>query len=162
MRKQDFLSKMISEGILELVDPSPDICESYIKKADDSLKAAKILYDARLYENSVSSSYYSMYNTLLALLFRCGIKSENHTASIMLLNKLFGMKKINETMTIAKKERIDKQYYISSNDEFKVNENIAKQMIKDAEDVNIGLTVFLSKLKLEEINLIREKFNKLK
>jgi len=36
-------------------------------------------------EEAVSMAYYSMYYSLLALLFRVGIKSENHTASIFLL-----------------------------------------------------------------------------
>ena len=76
MKKLDFLSKLKKDGKLESVEPSEEICSSYLKKADDCLKSAKILLKNDLYENSVSMTYYAMYNSLTALLFKIGIKCE--------------------------------------------------------------------------------------
>lgn len=93
-----------------------------------------------------------MYYSLLALLFRVGIKSENHTASIILLKELFGLD--NSEILKAKKERIDKQYYI----DFKIAEGDIKQMIKTAELFNAELFDYIEKLGAESIEEIRDKF----
>ena len=93
-----------------------------------------------------------MYYFLLALLFRVGIKSENHTASIFLLKELFGLD--NSEMLKAKKERIDKQYYV----DFKIVESDVKDLIKVVENFNGKIFDFLEKMSLSEIERIREKF----
>ncbi|MBI3190606.1 HEPN domain-containing protein [archaeon] len=107
MKKLSFLSKLKKEGKLELVDPSEEICKSYIEKADNCLKSAKLLLEYSLYENSVSMSYYAMYNSLTALLFKVGIKCENHAGSIILFKKLFGRMDLFKVISFAKEERID-------------------------------------------------------
>ena len=85
MKRPGFLSKLKKEGRLELVEPSEEMCTSYLQKAGDCLKSARILLENDLYENSVTMSYYAMYNSLTALLFRVGMKCENHTGSIIVL-----------------------------------------------------------------------------
>jgi uncharacterized protein (UPF0332 family) len=114
MRKQSFLNKLKKEGKLGLVEPSEEICSSYLGKADNCLKSAKVLYQNDLYENSISMSYYAMYDSLTALLFRVGVKCENHAGSILLLKRLFNRIDLFKTMSFAKNERIDKQYYVTS------------------------------------------------
>ena len=114
MKKPSFLDKLKGEGKLELVEPSEEICASYMEKANSCLKSAKLLLENDLFENSISMSYYTMYNSLTALLFRTGIKCENNSASILLLKKLFGMGDLFEIISFAKEERIDKQYYVTS------------------------------------------------
>ena len=89
MKKLNFLDKLKKEKKLELVDESKEISDSYILKSDNCLRSAKVLFKEKLYENAVSEAYYAMYNSVLSLFFRCGIKCENHTASIILLDKLF-------------------------------------------------------------------------
>ncbi len=91
MKKSNFLSKLKREGKLELIKPSEEICSAYLEKADNCLKSARILLKNELYENSVSMSYYVMYNSLTALLYKTGIKCENHAGSIILFKKLFGL-----------------------------------------------------------------------
>ncbi len=93
-----------------------------------------------------------MYYSLLAVLFRVGIKSENHTASIILLNKLFDLKV--DLILRAKEERINKQYYV----DFKVVEKDVKELIRVAEEFNDALFNFLGKINLELINIVRKKF----
>lgn len=85
---------------------------SYLTKAENCLKSSKILFLNELYENSTSEAYYCIYNSLLALLFKIGIKSENHSASIILFEKLFNNKDLAGIALWAKEERIDKQYYV--------------------------------------------------
>ena len=81
MRKSNFLNEVRNEGKLELVEPSEEICKSYLRKTDNCFKSAKLLLQNELYENSISMSYYAMYNSLLALFFRTGIKSKKKKES---------------------------------------------------------------------------------
>jgi uncharacterized protein (UPF0332 family) len=66
MKKPSFLTSLKKEGKLELDDPSEEIGTSYLEKAKSSRKSAEVLLPHKLYENSVSSSYYAMYNSLTA------------------------------------------------------------------------------------------------
>lgn len=125
MKEQSFLNRLKREGKLALVEPSPEICASYLKKAEDCLKSASLLLNNDLFENSISMSYYAMYNSLTALLFRVGIKCENHSGAIILL-KLFGDLTLYKSISSAKKERIDKQYYI----DFTATKEPAQQLLK--------------------------------
>ena len=89
MTRNNFLNKLKIEEKLELVEPSEEICNSYSEKSANCLKSAKLLLQNNLYENSISMSYYAAYNLLIALLFRVGIKCENHSGSILLLKLVF-------------------------------------------------------------------------
>ena len=114
MKKQIFLNKLKKESKLELVEPSEEMVLSYLQKAENCIKSSKILFQNRLYENATSEAYYCMYNSLLALLFKTGIKSENHSASIIMLKELFRENALYKIISLAKEERIDKQYYVES------------------------------------------------
>src|SRR3990167_5527271 len=109
-----FLNKLKKEGKLELVEPSEDICNSYLGKSANCMKSAKLLLQNNLYENSISMSYYAMYNLLLASLFRIGVKCENHSGSILLLKFVFAENELYGIISAAKTERIDKQYYVTT------------------------------------------------
>jgi uncharacterized protein (UPF0332 family) len=106
------LNTLHKEGKLELVSPSKDIQEAYLRKAQSQLESARILVDNGKLEEPVGHAYYCMYNASLALLFRVGIKCENHGATIILLNEVFGID--NTDISFAKEERVDKQYYITN------------------------------------------------
>lgn len=156
MKNQDFLNKLKKEGKIEIVEPSEEIKLSYLKKAEDCLKSAKILLNSRLYENSTSESYYCIYNSLLALLFKIGIKSENHSASIMIFEELFDTKDLLEIIKFAKRERIDKQYYVEVNQITKATEDSCKEMVFKAEDFLVKMKLFISSLNNEKINAERK------
>ena len=51
-------------------------------------------YQEGIYENAISEAYYTMYNTLTSLFYKCGIKCENHSASAILLKEVFGLDKL--------------------------------------------------------------------
>lgn len=153
MAKLSFLAKLRREGKLSLIEPSEEIKQSYIEKSESNLFSAKILVKNNKLEEAVALAYYSMYHFLTALLFKTGIKSENHTASIIILNQIFGID--NNEILLAKKERLDKQYYVN----FKISKEEVIETIKKAEVFNSVLNDFISKLSNDKISKAREKFN---
>ncbi len=84
--------------------------EAYRKKSESYLASAKILFENKRLEETVLMAYYSMYYMVLALLFATGIKCENHSGAMILLENLYGID--NTRIAAAKRERIDKQYYV--------------------------------------------------
>jgi uncharacterized protein (UPF0332 family) len=112
MKERDFLKKAVKARQLEIVEASENIYESYLKKSDNCLKAAELLIANGLYENSVSDSYYAIYNSITALLRKVGIKCENHAVSISLLETLFSETVLRDIASKARESRIDSQYEI--------------------------------------------------
>ncbi len=161
MKKMNFLNNLKEEGKLELVEPSEEIKISYLQKADNCLKASKLLSQNNLYENSISDAYYCMYNSLLALLFKAGIKCENHSASIILLKKLFKAFELFKIISFAKEERIDKQYYVESQQTSLVTEDSSKDIISKAETFLIKIKLLINQLTNENILSIRKDFQDL-
>ncbi|PIN74730.1 DNA-binding protein [Candidatus Woesearchaeota archaeon CG10_big_fil_rev_8_21_14_0_10_37_12] len=158
--KNNFLEKLKKEEKLELIDPSENIHDSYLEKSNNCMKAAKLLLQNKLYENSIGMSYYAMYDLLVALLFRVGIKCENHSAAILLLKSLFENDELFKLISNAKKERIDKQYYITTEKDT-VTEEIAKELLTHAEYFVLNLKSIIARLKNEDVPKIREKFKTL-
>ena len=155
MKKTNFLIKIKKEGKLELVKPSEEIKESYVRKSESNITSAKILLDNNKLEEAVGLAYYSMYNLLLALLFKVGIKSENHSASIILLKEIFLFD--NVEIFYSKTEKIDKQYYVG----FGISKEDIKDAVRKAEIFNSKLIDFISKLNNEDAINYRKKFMKL-
>lgn len=161
MKETDFLKTIKREGKIELVEPSEEMKSSYLKKSEDCLKSAKILLQNQLYENSTSEAYYSMYNALLALLFKVGIKSENHSTSLIILNKLFHEEKLYKLVSYAKGERIDKQYYVESQQMSKVSRESCNDMVLKTEDFLVNMKLLISQISNEKVNSIRGLFREL-
>ncbi len=155
MKKINFLAKLAKEKKLGLVDPSEEIKESYIMKSESNLVSAKILLENNRLEEAVSLAYYSMYNLLTALLYKTGIKCENHSASILLLKELFSFE--NEEISHAKSERVDKQYYA----DFKITREEVIIAVKIAEKFNSHLIDFIAKINKPGISDYQKKFIKL-
>ena len=150
MKKISFLAELYQQGKLQLVEPSEDICSSYLEKSSSHLESAGILLKAGKLEESVSMAYYGMYHCLLALLFRCGIKSENHAASIILLKELFQQKSLAEEISFGKKERVDKQYYL----DFNLSASEAKEMLKKSENFIVKCKLLINALNKEKIKAL--------
>ena len=161
MKKPDFLRKLREERKLEITEPSEEMKMSYLQKAENCLKSAKLLFQNLLYENSTSEAYYCMYNSLLALLFKTGIKSENHSASIIILKRLFNEEPLYKIISFAKEERIDKQYYVESRQIIKVTKESCKSMMLKSEDFFVKMKLLINNLRNEKINSIRNSFENL-
>ncbi len=152
-----FLNKLKKEEKLGLVEPSENICSSYSEKSANCLKSAKLLLQHNLYENSIGLSYYAMYNLLLALLFRVGIKCENHSGSILLLKLVFDEDDLYTLISDAKKERIDKQYYVTTEKD-EITKEIADELLSNAENFILKLKVVIENVNNDAIDELREKF----
>jgi len=161
MKELIFLKKLKRKSIVELVEPSEEMKSSYLIKAENCLKAAKILFQSQIHENSTSEAYYCMYNSLLSLLFKTGIKSENHSASIILLNMLFENKKLVRIISWAKGERIDKQYYVESQQAVKADKESCNEMILKAEEFLVEMKLLISEINNEKIIFVRNSFIKM-
>lgn len=155
MRRIDFLVKLRDEGRLDFVKPTEEICRSYIEKSESNMASARILLETKHLEEAVSLAYYSMYHMLTALLFRTGIKCENHSASIILLKGAFGID--NSDIKYAKRERIDKQYYV----DFSVTSEDVISIVAKAEEFNGNLLDFISRLGNKAISEYRERISQI-
>jgi len=152
MKKMNFLIKLQKEGKLKMIEPSEEIKKSYLNKSESNLISSKILFENNRFEESISMAYYSMYTSLNALLFQVGIKCENHSGAIFLLKELFGLD--NSGISFAKRERIDKQYYV----DFNVTMEQVLDMIRIAEESNREMLNFIAVLKNKDIEEYRAKF----
>jgi uncharacterized protein (UPF0332 family) len=162
MIKPNFLNKLKEEKVLSRVEPSEEISKSYLIKSENCLRVAKLAFAAGIYENAVSEAYYSIYNTAQALFYRCGIKCENHSAAIILIKRMFGLDNFHQTFSDFKKDRIDNQYYVvSGKDNLALDKESCEDKIKTAQKFNFELRAYLEHLSLEQINKIREEFDKL-
>lgn len=145
MKKTDFLAKLIDEKKIQLIEPSENIKNAYLKRSEESLMSSKLLADAGNLNDSIALTYYSMYYSVLALFYRIGLKCENHTASILLLKGIFDID--TRELEKAKRERIDNQYYI----DFHITELELEKMIKVAESFNSEIIGFIDSLKEKDI-----------
>lgn len=150
--EKKFLVKLAKAGKLRLVEPSNNVKQSYLEKSESNLISSKILLKNNRLEESVSLTYYSMYNLVLALLFGVGIKCVNHLAATILLKEVFGLD--NSLLIQAKEERIDKQYYT----DFNITKKEVEEGIASAENFNRDLRAFILSLNNEKISDYRNKF----
>lgn len=155
MKKMNFLSKLSKEGKIKLVEPSEVMQKAYFNKSESNLFCAKLLFENNRFEESISMAYYSMYNCLNSLLFKIGIKCENHSGAILLLKVLFEID--NSEISFVKSERIDKQYYV----DFKITKEQILEIIRIAEKTNRELSNFIALLNNKSIGEYRKKFLKI-
>ena len=95
-----------------------------------------------------------MYNNVVSLFFKCGIKCENHSAAAILFKEFFNQKDLSLIFSKAKEERIDKQYYITPSQNNPVTNESAKEMISISMRFNPQIIAFKNNLNLEEIKKI--------
>ena len=155
MRKQGFLNKLHHEGKIQIVEPSVQVQEAYRKKSESYLASAKILFENGRLEETVSMAYYSMYYMVLALLFATGIKCENHSGAIILLENLYGID--NTRIAAAKRERIDKQYYV----DFAITVEDVRDSIEETEAFYADLLDYMERLHQGDISRLREEATRL-
>ncbi|MDO8656251.1 MAG: HEPN domain-containing protein [Nanoarchaeota archaeon] len=147
-----FLRKLVQQHKLQLVEESENVAQGYLLRSAKTLQSAKALLSLGNLEDAIALTYYSMYYELLALLFRVGIKCENHAAAIFLLKEIFDVD--NANLERAKKERVDKQYYL----DFSVTAKEVKDAITIAEESNALLLQVISTLTRDTIDKARNKF----
>jgi len=151
MKIPNFLKKIKKQEQLELVEPSEEIKESYLVDSESYLSSAKTLFQGNKLKETTQLTYFSIYYSILALLFKIGIKSENHFASVILLKEVFGID--NSFALLCRKKRVATYY-----PDFEIEKQSLKKLIKDAERFNGELLDFISRLTQGEIKIYRIKF----
>jgi len=99
-----------------------------------------------------------MYNSLTALLYKTGIKCENHSAAIVLLRNLFEEEELYKLISKAKEERIDKQYYVPSKKTEEETKESAEKMLEDAEKFITEIKLLIRKMSTADVEKTRKKF----
>jgi len=155
LTRRNFLRRLSKKKALQLIAPSPEIRDVYLKKSASRLESAKYLLSIDKFEESTEMAYYSMYHSVMALFFACGIKCENHTVASWLLADVFEMD--NAVLESAKKERLDKEYYVPA---APVRPEV-EAFIKTAETFNAVLLDKIERLTLQEIENYRTRFERL-
>ena len=161
MKDLDFLNKLKRKGKVELVDSSEEISDSYRIKSENCLKSSKILFGEGIYENSIIEAYYAMYNIVVSLFFKCGVKCENHTGAIIVLEEVFELEKLGKILEKGKRERIDKQYYVEGEKNIELSRDGSEEMIKIAEEFILEIKSIIGNLSNEKIKRIRERYQKI-
>ncbi len=152
--KKSLINLLKKQEKIKLVESSLEVSQSYLIKAQDCLKSGKLLLKNNLFENSISMFYYAMYDSSLSLLFRIGVKSENHSFSIFLLDNLFLRKDLFDVLNFVKKERIDKQYYV--NDKTVLNYSVCEDLFFKSGDFLNEIKLILQNLNLNKIEKIEK------
>ena len=158
MKNSDLLNKLKKEDKLAIVECSEETSLSYEKKGLECREVAKLAYEHGYFESAVTQSYYSMYNNVLSLFFKCGIKCENHSAAAIILIDIFKQDDLYTIFLKAKGERIDKQYYTASSKDNSATKESAKEMIQIALRFTPRIISFKNSLKLQEIDNIKKNF----
>lgn len=149
------LLSLVKQHKLQLVEENGEVAQAYLQRSVKTLRSAKALLSLENLEDAIALTYYSMYYSLLALLFRVGIKCENHSGAIMLLGGVFFLN--SKAIEKAKKERVDKQYYL----DFAVTAEEVVQAIRSAEEFNALLLQVISTLTRYKIEQTRKKFQQI-
>lgn len=152
MKKIKFIERLVLDKAIQLVDPNNNISNSYSTKSNNSLKAASLLLKQNLLEESTTMIYYAMFHKTLSLFIKIGLKCENHAAAIILLKELFNIN--NDSITYAKKERIDKQYYT----DIEITKDQVKDLLYSAEEFLADINLQTNTLNTNKIKQLRNNF----
>ena len=151
MKNIKFLIKLKKEGKIDLIAFSEEIKESYLKDSESYSISSKMLFKDNRLKESTQLIYFSVYYSILALLFRIGIKSENHACSIILLKEIFDLD--NSFVLMLQKKRVGTYY-----PDFNLQKQELNELIQKAEEFNMSLFDFISKLTNKQIKIYRNKF----
>ena len=117
----------ISNGIT-LIEPNENLSSAYFSKAENALEA---MHDVTVREWKITTAYYCMYFSLYALFMRLGIKCENHSCTIEVMNRLlceYFDKDDISMMGKAKAARVESQYYVTD----AIPDPVLERMIREA------------------------------
>jgi len=152
-KRHEFLHKLHAQGQLRVVEPSDELKVAYLRKSESYLISARILLDNYRIEEAVSMAYYSMYYMVLALLYKTGIKCENHSGAIILLKKLYKLE--NDAIEQAKRERVDKQYYV----DFSITRAEVEDLLAAAEEFNAGILEYTERVSRSDVGRLQKTFH---
>ncbi|MFH0731629.1 MAG: HEPN domain-containing protein [Candidatus Omnitrophota bacterium] len=143
---------------LHRVPVSTERAGQHIDKAHKNLRAMKIMFDNGLFDWAVICGYYAMYHSVLAALYKIGIRATAHYCAIAAFKKFYVErgkvaveyinyikkakqleKKYAETLDKAQGERVIEQYGV----EILTNDD-AEWIIEDAKDFVLKIEEILA------------------
>jgi len=152
MKNQDFLIKLVKQKKIVLVESSEEISQSYLVDSKSYFSSARILFLENKLKEVTQLVYFSVYYSVLSLLFKVEIKSETHFGSIILLKEIFNID--NSFPLFLMKKRVGTYY-----PDFKIENKLLEELMSNAEEFNSIIFDFISKLDLSKINLYRKNFS---
>lgn len=146
---QNFEAKLkwclASEKRMKLISPNEKLSKEHIEKAKHNLRAADYNISGNFDDWAVSQSYYALYHSLLAILFKQGFESKNHECTINAIEYLIDTGKINfskeDLMFIRTTEQMTSKDAKSLREEFQygtkieVNKEILFDLIRRAKEI---------------------------
>ena len=97
---------------LQLITPNINLSNAYLKKAEEALESIKL---NTIKDWKISTSYYTLYFSVYALLMKIGVKCEIHSCTISFAKAFlieFFEEKDLDFLEASLKARIDSQYYV--------------------------------------------------
>ncbi len=120
-----------NQGI-RLIEPSPNLANSYLSMATDSLSVMANEKN-RSIRWAISSGYYSMYYSLYAVLMKIGIKSEIHSCTISFMKSFLSRDYTESDIALIEKASNTRniiQYYVERSVDLKDAEEIFNNAVK--------------------------------
>ncbi len=142
----------IRNGI-ELGATNSNMCDSYLKMAEESLKIIKKIDESKLW--TASASYYVMYYCLYSVMMKIGVKCEIHQCSIEFMKRFlldFYNPEDVELIKTAFESRNDLQYYPGK----LVDKNKLEFIKKEAVDFLVKTKEIFAMISEKKINEIRD------
>ncbi len=102
----------IKNGIM-FAEPNDNLSSAYLKKAEEAMEA---MHSVSSFDWKISTGHYSMYFSLYSILMKIGIKSENHTCTIEIMQHLlteYFTPDECELIEKARRARVETQYYVT-------------------------------------------------
>ena len=147
---------LAKENRMKKIKPNDQLSDEHINKAKHNLRAADYNIKGGFSDWSVSQSYYAMYHSLLAVLFRLGYESKNHECTINAVEYLIDDGKIDldlkDIAFIRTTEQMTSKDAKSLREEFQygtettVNEKLLKELLENAKRVVENVEIALSEL----------------
>lgn len=142
---------------LSLIDPNSNLSKAYFKKAEEALESMRVNI---IKDWKISTSYYTIYFSLYALLMRLGVKCEIHSCTIefvkIFLNEFFEKEEL-QFIEDSLKARVDSQYYIDRT----IPDEQYLKMIQKAPGFLVKCKAVLIRLNEKKINEIRANLQKI-
>ena len=147
---------LAKENRMKKIKPNDQLSDEHINKAKHNLRAADYNIKGGFSDWSVSQSYYAMYHSLLAVLFKIGYESKNHECTINAVEYLIDDGKIDldlkDIAFIRTTEQMTSKDAKSLREEFQygtettVNEKLLKELLENAKRVVENVEIALSEL----------------
>jgi len=147
---------LASDKRMKKVLPNNQLSKEHIEKAKHNLKAADYNLQGGFDDWVVSQSYYAMYHSLLAILFKKGFESKNHECTINAIEYLIETNQIEfkkeDLMFIRTAEQMTSKDAKSLREEFqygtktKMNELLLKELIQKSKEIVEKVEIILNEI----------------